>query len=150
MPHWGRASAHRRRTLTKNLQKLFDAVVRRYDCAIIEGHRGEEAQERAFRTGRSQVRWPGGKHNSFPSKAGDVAPYPVNWGGPLLRKTPDGKILGLNQENLRALLRFYHFAGYVQGMGDGMGIPVRWGGDWDQDFDLFDQSFMDLVHFEED
>jgi hypothetical protein len=29
-----------------------------------------------------------------------------------------------------------------------MGIELRWGGDWDQDGDMNDQTFMDLVHFE--
>ena len=29
------------------------------------------------------------------------------------------------------------------------GIKIRWGGDWDRDNDLADQSFNDLVHFED-
>jgi len=28
-----------------------------------------------------------------------------------------------------------------------MEIPIRWGGDWDRDHCLSDQSFDDLVHF---
>ena len=29
-----------------------------------------------------------------------------------------------------------------------LGTPLRWGGDWDGDGDLKDQTFIDLVHFE--
>ena len=43
---------------------------------------------------------------------------------------------------------FYHFAGFVLGIAASMGFELRWGGDWDMDNDLHDQSFMDLVHFE--
>lgn len=150
MPHFGRASESRVRTMTDGLQRLFREVVKWYDCKVIFGHRGEEAQNRAFSSGASQVPWPDSEHNSYPSRAGDVGPYPLKWGGDLLRRDPDGKILGLDQDNLRALLRFYHFSGYVRGTAKQMGIGIRWGGDWDRDFDLFDQTFMDLVHFEEE
>lgn len=144
MPHFGRASTFQLRTLTANLQRLFRRVVQRYDCTVIKGHRGQVEQDSAFERGRSKVRWPHGKHNAFPSRAADVAPYPVEWGGRLVDE--DGK---LNRENLNALLRFYHFAGYVQGVAEEMGIELRWGGDWDRDFELDDQTFNDLVHFEE-
>ena len=40
------------------------------------------------------------------------------------------------------------FAGYVQGVAEQLGIKIRWGGDWDSDFDFKDQTFNDLVHFE--
>ena len=29
-----------------------------------------------------------------------------------------------------------------------MGIPVRWGGDWDDDTEVKDTGFKDLPHFE--
>jgi peptidoglycan L-alanyl-D-glutamate endopeptidase CwlK len=29
-----------------------------------------------------------------------------------------------------------------------MGIKIRWGGDWDRDEELHDQTFFDLPHFE--
>ena len=57
----------------------------------------------------------------------DVCPYPIDWN---------------NKE------RFYHFAGYVKGIADSMGIKIRWGGDWDGDTVFDDQSFHDLPHFE--
>lgn len=33
-------------------------------------------------------------------------------------------------------------------VGKDMGHELRWGGDWDQDGDQTDQTFMDLVHIE--
>lgn len=127
MPHFGRRSLHRLRTADPRLQTLFTRVVQTYDCTILEGHRGEEAQNAAFAAGKSKLRWPNGNHNAYPSKAVDVAPYPVDWS--------DTK-------------RFYHFAGFVQATAAELGIPIRWGGDWDRDYDLNDQRFNDLVHFE--
>lgn len=98
-----------------------------FDCTVIQGHRGQEEQDQAYRTGRSQVKWPHGKHNASPSLAADVAPYPIDW---------------------RDIRRFDHFAGFVKGVAAEMGLTIRWGGDWDSDHDLKDQRFNDLVHFE--
>jgi len=143
MPNrFSRASLHQLRTVDPELQKLFGRVLERYDCSILQGHRVESEQNRAYKEGRSKLEWPESRHNAYPSQAVDVAPYPVKWSGPLV---VGGK---LHRRNLNALLRFYHFAGYVQGLAKEMGIPLRWGGDWDRDFDLFDQDFNDLVHFE--
>ena len=40
------------------------------------------------------------------------------------------------------------FAGFVLGLARGMGINLRWGGDWDQDFEVMDNRFDDFPHFE--
>lgn len=143
MPVFGKDSLFQFRTLHPRLQSLLSKVVARYDCKITEGHRGEEAQNRAFREGKSKLRFPNGNHNAYPSRAADVYPFPVALGGPLVDK--DGKII---QANLQALLRFHHFAGYVQGVAAEAEIEIRWGGDWDSDFDFTDERFRDLVHFE--
>ncbi len=153
MPSFSRQSLHQLRSCDPRLQALFARVVVGYDCTIICGHRGEEAQNKAFREGRSKLQFPEGNHNEYPSKATDAAPYPVRWGGPLLEIIDDGQLVPytrINQTNLQALRRFYHFAGYVLATAREMNIPIRWGGDWDSDNDLDDQTFNDLVHFEID
>ena len=127
MPRFGKRSINRLSSCHRDLDWLFNAVVGEYDCTILAAHRGRTAQNRAFKEGRSMLRYPNGKHNALPSRAVDVAPWPVDW---------------------TDIKRFYHFAGYVQGMAESAGIPIRWGGDWDRDYDLNDQSFNDLVHFE--
>ena len=127
MPRYSTTSRERLLTCHQDLQALFKEVIKEYDCTVIEGTRGKEKQDEYYRTGKSKVQFPNSKHNSQPSMAVDVAPYPIDW----------------NDTN-----RFYHFGGYVQGVADRMGIGIRWGGDWDSDNDLNDQTFMDLVHFE--
>jgi peptidoglycan L-alanyl-D-glutamate endopeptidase CwlK len=127
MPAFGSSSQARLDQCHIDLIRLFQRVVTEYDCTILTGHRTEAAQNEAFDTGRSKLRFPDGKHNRLPSSAVDCAPYPVDW------------------QNAK---RFYHFAGFVQGVAKEMGLSIRWGGDWDRDYDLDDQTFNDLVHFE--
>tara|TARA_R100000458_G_C8238785_1_gene218398 strand:- start:512 stop:904 length:393 start_codon:yes stop_codon:yes gene_type:complete len=127
MPKFGSTSKRRLSTCEKDLQLLFKEVVRGFDCTIVCGHRGEEAQNEAYKRGNSKVKYPHGRHNANPSRAVDVAPYPIDW---------------TDRD------RFHYFAGYVKGIASQMGIDVIWGGDWDNDTDLKDNSFDDLVHFE--
>ena len=110
-----------------DLQKLFKKVVETYDCAVIEGYRGQEEQDSAYHSGKSKLKYPKSKHNTQPSLAVDVVPYPVDW--------EDTK-------------QFYHFAGFVQGIAEEMGISLRWGGDWNSNRLFEDQSFHDLPHYE--
>ena len=127
MARFGKNSRQRLATCDKQLQNLFNEVVKYFDCSVLVGFRGENEQNRAFSEGHSQVRWPKGKHNSKPSFAVDVAPYPINWD---------------DRE------RFIYFGGFVKGCAYKMDIPLRWGGDWDNDTSLADNKFDDLVHFE--
>lgn len=127
MPHFSKISLKRLETTDEKLQKLFLTVVQTYDCTIVCGFRPKEEQEAAFKAGNSKLRWPNSKHNTYPSKAIDVVPYPKLWA---------------------STKQFYHFAGYVLKTAETLGIKVRWGGDWDSDKDLEDQSFMDLAHWE--
>ena len=127
MPNFSRLSEDRLLTCDERLVLLFREVIKKMDCTVLCGHRGETEQNRAFEDGFSDVRWPDGKHNKFPSMAADVAPYPYN------------------PKNKEA---FYYFAGYVQGVADRIGVRIRWGGDWDMDNDLMDNKLYDLAHFE--
>jgi len=143
MATYGRESEHQLRSVDPLLQRTMRVVVKTYDNKILKGHRGQEEQHAAFVAKRSKLDWPNGNHNAYPSQAVDAAPYPVDFGdGPLV---VNGK---LDRAKLNALLRFYHFAGFVQGVAEQLGDPLRWGGDWDSDRDLSDQTFNDLVHFE--
>lgn len=49
-------------------------AIKTIDFTVIYGHRGEEDQNRAFKEGKSKLRWPQSKHNSMPSMAVDIAP----------------------------------------------------------------------------
>lgn len=131
MPYFGTTSKRRLGTCDERLQALCYRVVETYDCSVLEGHRGKERQDYYFNSSpqRSKVPWPKGMHNSYPSLAVDLAPWPIDW----------------DDTN-----RFYHFSGFVQATAVEMSIPIRWGGDWNKNYVLGDQDFFDLVHFELD
>lgn len=44
--------------------------------------------------------------------------------------------------------RLYYFAGVVRAVAIQQGVNIRYGGDWNGDFDLKDENFFDGVHFE--
>ena len=127
MPGFSDKSISKLATCDPRLQRVFHEVVRTFDCTILEGHRDKERQNRMVDEGKSQVRWPDGKHNTVPSMAIDVTPYPVVW-----------------DDRERQTL----FAGFVLATAKAMDIDLRWGGDWDRDTEVRDNTFDDLVHFE--
>ena len=127
MPIYSARSLSRLRTCDPRLIEVFEEVIKHFDCAILEGHRGEKEQTDHFLAGRSKVQFPNSKHNSTPSRAVDAAPYPINF---------------------KDRERFCVFAGLVMGIGLMKGVKIRWGGDWDQDTEVIDNGFDDLPHFE--
>ena len=127
MPRYSTRSKKRLATCDERLQKVFNEVIKHVDCSILEGHRSKERQNKLYDEKRTKVRYPNGRHNSSPSKAVDVTPYPVDW-----------------EDRERQTL----FAGFVLGIARGMGYKLRWGGDWDQDFQVMDNRFDDFPHFE--
>lgn len=127
MPKFGTESRKNLATAHPDLQLLFEAVVRGFDCKISCGHRTKAEQDGAFRNGKSEKQYPDGKHNRQPSMAVDADPFPVNY---------------------KNLDRYYFFGGFVKKTAELLGIKIRWGGDWDGDTQTNDQNFNDLAHFE--
>ena len=127
MPKFSQTSKQRLSGCAPELQRLFKAVIKHYDCSVLCGFRDEEAQNKAYADKRSTKQYPYSNHNMYPSIAVDVAPYPIDWDD---------------------MERFRHFAGFVEGMAASMGIKIRSGGDWDSDHDFKDQRFIDMPHFE--
>ena len=119
----------------KNLAQCHPDIVRVIERAIengpdfvvICGHRNEEDQNAAFASGRSKLNWPKSKHNATPSRAVDVVPYPLDW---------------------KDLASFARVTGYILGISDGLGVPMRSGADWDRDWDTSDERFIDWPHLE--
>jgi len=128
---WSINSAVKLSDLDPDLQWLMTTVRDEVaDISIITGYRDEDEQNRKFAEGKSKVRFPHGKHNTYPSKAVDFQPYP----------------LPKRKEKLWAALAY--IAGRATEIGKRRGLIVRWGGDWDRDGDLTDQNFDDLYHIE--
>ena len=127
MPAFGKTSQERLATCDKRIQDVFNEVIKHFDCTIACGTRSKEEQDKAVAEGKSKTPYPKSKHNSNPSMAVDAYPYPVDF----------------NDTN-----RMRYFAGFVMGIAASKGIKLRWGGDWNQDTQLKDNSFNDLPHFE--
>lgn len=119
MPSFSQKSLSRLDTCHPDLQRLFIKIIETHDCTILCGHRGKDAQEEAFRNGRSKARWGESKHNYEPSCAIDVMPYPINW----------SDIPGLKS-----------FSDFVKETAKLSGIGIRWGGDF--------KGFFDGPHYE--
>lgn len=127
MPSFGKKSKKELNTCDVRLQMLAQEAIKIIDFSVLQGHRTEEQQNEAYAKGNSKVKYPNSKHNKYPSLAFDVAPYPIDF-------------------NDRE--RFVYLAGILLGIASTLGYQLRWGGDWDQDRDLKDQTFNDLMHFE--
>jgi len=125
MPHFSKQSLDKLETCHPVLQQLFHEIISHFDCKIICGSRTKEQQMELVKKGYSKTM--NSKHCRYPSHAVDAYPYPINLGN---------------------LERFYYFAGWVMMLAAIRKIPLRWGGDWDGDTEVKDQSFNDLGHFE--
>jgi MarR-like DNA-binding transcriptional regulator SgrR of sgrS sRNA len=99
----------RLRTADPALQSLMHAVITEVDCTVLCGHRDQTEQEAAFAAGKSKEHWPNSKHNSTPSKAVDIAPYPIDW---------------------TDLKRFQALLEVVQRKANEQGVKVRFGRDF--------------------
>ena len=134
MPKFNQESFSKLSTCHADLQALFYEVIKYVDCTIIEGHRNQIEQDKAFAEGHTKLQWPDGKHNASPSLAVDATIYPVNF------------------DNVKLCL---WFAGYVMGIAQKlkdegkMTHSIRWGGSWEGLAELNTAGMLDdLVHFE--
>jgi hypothetical protein len=115
----GGSSMKRLATCHPDLQKLVLAAAEDFDLIVVCGHRGEQDQQAAYHNGTSKLVWPHSRHNSEPSEAVDLAPFPLDW-----------KDLG----------RFHELGAHMEAVSSREGIPIIWGGRW--------TKFVDLPHFE--
>ena len=127
MYSFGKSSRARLDTCHPKIVEILEEAIQIVDFTVLCGHRTKEEQDDVFHKGMSKVQFPNSKHNSTPSLAVDIAPYPIDWN---------------NTE------RFTHLIGIVRGIAQQKGIEIRCGIDWDKDGDITDHSFMDYPHFE--
>lgn len=119
------ASVHPRLVAVATRALALSAV----DFTVIEGHRGREAQEDAYKRGASKVRFPNSAHNRQPSCAIDVIPYPFK---------------GWNDADAwREIAKGFFAAAKLED------ITIRWGGNWSTK-SATDKGtgFVDMPHFE--
>ena len=120
MPQFSKTSLERLETCDQRLQDLMHEVIKETDITILCGHRGEADQNKAFAEGKSKLRYPKSKHNSLPSMAVDITPYPIDWND---------------------LESFRELAGIVKEKAEQLGIDIEWGGE------CFGK-FVDMPHYQ--
>lgn len=150
MYYLGRVSLENLTTVHPILQLLSHYVIREMDYSVTEGFRTKETQDHYYASGRTKpgpiithVQWPNGNHNGIdghhPSLAVHFRPYPFT-----------------SAREWKNLKRFYDLIGVARGIYMMLqtlkfipeGINHISGGDWDDDHDMDDQKFNDLVHHE--
>ena len=117
-----KASAKKLATCHPDLIRLMEAVAAKTPICIVSGYRGKAEQDAAFRSGASKKRFPGSKHNVYPSRAVDIAPL-IN-----------GKI-PLNSKGEWDAKFFAALSIMVKQQARALGIPIVWGGDWKDPYD---------------
>lgn len=138
---FGIGSKSQLKTLHPDLQAVCNGAIKLIDFVIVEGHRTPARQLQLYAQGRTA---PGpvvthvkkSEHTVYPSRAMDVAPYSATLRGP----------------DWSSRERFIFLGGIILGVAGSLGIDLRWGGDFDEDNDLYehvrDRDFVDLPHFE--
>lgn len=124
-------------TCDERLQDVMHEVIQTEDCIILCGFRNQEDQTRAFDKGFSKTPWPKSKHNKLPkSEAVDVLPYPLDW-------RDRERMIAFSQVVYAAVEKLNRSEKYKNDP-----IRIRWGGDFNQDGNLKNDSFVDMPHWE--
>jgi peptidoglycan L-alanyl-D-glutamate endopeptidase CwlK len=145
MPAFSEISVKKLKSCDNGLQLIFNEVIKDFDCRVVYGYRKSEEQMDLWKQGRAYIKdeWvitdrtkivtycdgyaKKSKHNYMPSQAVDVLPFPIDY---------------------KDIERIYYFAGWVKCTAKRLKINLTWGGDWDNDTQVKDQSFMDISHYE--
>ena len=127
MPYFSKSSKVKLDTCDPRLMELFYTVIDSWDCKIAAGHRTADQQFKEYKKGRKEINgiWQivdkdkvttyldgyikSSDHQTYPSKAVDVWPLPLDWNNIIMWK---------------------EFASYVKGVAAFLKIPVLHGGDW--------------------
>jgi len=134
MAKFGKLSLERLATCDERIQKVMNEAIKHYDFTVLYGYRTPAEQFELFKQGRTLTNgvWKvtgktvtqlDGKtkmsnHNSNPSKAIDVAPFPIDWNN---------------------IQRFLDMAKVIKESAKTVGVEITYGGDW---------KMKDYPHFE--
>lgn len=138
MPHFGKKSRAKLDTVELPLQDVLEEAIKHFDFTILYGHRTPAEQAELYAIGRTKethrkpVTTKDGtlkksRHNYYPSQAVDIAPWPIDFND---------------------VDRIRYLAGFIMGIAAQKGIKLTWGGDWDRDTEVKDNTFEDLLHFQ--
>lgn len=132
-------SKDRLSTCHDDIQKIMGIAISisNIDFGIAEGHRSIEKQKEYFDAGKSKIDGVTrkGKHNYTPSMAVDIYPY-IN-----------GKAEWDN-EHLSYLAGIIHAVSEMLYLDGKISHRIRWGGNFNMNGIILEQSFDDTPHFE--
>lgn len=123
MPKFSDLSKARLLECEEPLQVICNKVIMYYDISVICGYRDQAAQDRAYFDNFSGKMYPNSRHNSLPSQAVDLAPWPIDYDD---------------------LKQFCVMAGFVLCIAAQEKIKLRWGGAWN------DYGHFELIEYKED
>jgi len=143
MYSFGKSSAAKLATVRPSLRNVIEATMALnvYDFTIVHGWRDEDVQNQAFLSGASTKQWPNSQHN-ITNRHGDPSSNAVDFAPWCM--LPSGR-MGIPWKDTHA---FAVLGGMFIAMGAKLGIPIRYGGDWDMDGTSTDQTLMDWGHIE--
>jgi peptidoglycan L-alanyl-D-glutamate endopeptidase CwlK len=134
MNKFSKKSLDRLATCHDDIQKVMNEAIKEFDFTVLSGHRSPDEQFELYKQGRELVdgKWvKTGKtvtnvdgtnvlsnHNYNPSRAVDIAPYPIDW------------------DNID---RFIAMSNVVLKCAKELDIELEWGGNW---------RMKDYPHFE--
>jgi peptidoglycan L-alanyl-D-glutamate endopeptidase CwlK len=134
MPNFSQRSLDRLATCHDDIQKVMNESIKEFDFTVLSGYRSPDEQFELYKQGRELIdsKWvKTGKtvtnvdgtnvlsnHNYNPSRAIDIAPYPINW------------------DNID---RFIAMSNVVLKCAKELDIELEWGGNW---------RMKDYPHFE--
>jgi peptidoglycan L-alanyl-D-glutamate endopeptidase CwlK len=134
MPKFSKKSMDRLATCHDDIQLVMNEAIKKFDFTVLSGHRSPDEQFELYKQGRELIdgKWAKvGKtvtnvdgtnvlsnHNYNPSRAIDVAPYPIDW------------------DNID---RFIAMSNVVLKCAKEFDIELEWGGNW---------RMKDYPHFE--
>lgn len=152
MASFGRTSSNNLATCDWKIQEICNEAIKYMDFSIITGHRNKEAQN-ALYPKYTKLKWPHGKHNSYPSRAVDVAPYILPYGAIFGHRDQIRDMMYRHSisktEAYNFVLKSYaRLIGFIEAIAASKEVAIRVGIDWDGDYDMLDQSFHDLGHWE--
>lgn len=128
--NWGAVEWQRYLTLDGNLAYWLYLLNLVIPVTLMCGGRTAEEQIQFLKEGKSKVGPDKSKHCTKPkSLAVDIGPDPYQ---------------------AKDLRPYYFMGGYGKALAKSLGIKLRWGGDFNRNNVVTDETFLDLVHFEID
>lgn len=115
MPKLSLRSKERLATCHADIRKVCNELIKYIDFSVVCGYRIKDDQDKAYAEGKSKLKWPKSAHNSLPSKAIDIVPYPLDWNDIGSFKQLHGAFMVVAQQLFDAAE---------------IGSQFEWGGDW--------------------